>query len=44
MDGGRVVVALGAELLVLSTGLGPLAGGPWPCGDANLRGNPVLPG
>ncbi|MFF2526609.1 hypothetical protein [Streptomyces liangshanensis] len=24
MDGGRVVVALGAELLVLSTGLGPL--------------------
>jgi hypothetical protein len=39
---GSVVVSLDNELLVFCTPLGPLAEGPWPCGEANLRGNPLL--
>ncbi|MFD8967811.1 hypothetical protein ACFV0C_22915 [Streptomyces sp. NPDC059568] len=39
---GRVVVSLGSEVLSFRSALGPLAEGPWPCGDANLLGNPVL--
>ncbi|MFF2061699.1 hypothetical protein ACFVWZ_07855 [Streptomyces sp. NPDC058200] len=39
---GRVVVSLDSEVLVFHSPLGPLAEGPWPCGDANLLGNPVL--
>ncbi|MEV0095063.1 hypothetical protein [Streptomyces sp. NPDC050738] len=39
---GRVVVSLDSEVLAFQTSLGPLAEGPWPCGDANLLGNPVL--
>ncbi|THA84493.1 hypothetical protein E6U81_12445 [Streptomyces sp. A0592] len=42
LDGGRVVQSLGSEILVLRTDLAALADGPWPCGDANLLGNPVL--
>ncbi|MEB3963145.1 hypothetical protein OKJ48_23290 [Streptomyces kunmingensis] len=38
---GRVVVSLNSEVLVFHSPLGHLAEGPWPCGDANLRGNPV---
>ncbi|MFG3286299.1 hypothetical protein [Streptomyces sp. NPDC048111] len=39
---GRVVVSLDNEVLTFHSPLGPLAEGPWPCGDANLLGNPVL--
>ncbi|MFI6006175.1 hypothetical protein ACIA98_38350 [Streptomyces sp. NPDC051366] len=39
---GSVVVSLDNELLVFRTPLGPLAKGPWPCGEANLQGNPLL--
>ncbi|MFG2337873.1 hypothetical protein [Streptomyces yangpuensis] len=42
LGGGRVVQPLGNEILVFRTDLAPLADGPWPCGDANLLGNPVL--
>ncbi|MFC9249508.1 hypothetical protein ACFT7S_37320 [Streptomyces sp. NPDC057136] len=39
---GRVVVSLDSEVLAFHSSLSPLAEGPWPCGDANLRGNPVM--
>ncbi|MBJ6636775.1 hypothetical protein H4K36_00240 [Streptomyces sp. DHE7-1] len=39
---GSVVVSLDNEVLVFRTPLGSLAEGPWPCGEANLRGNPLL--
>ncbi|WP_327308941.1 hypothetical protein OG730_40165 [Streptomyces sp. NBC_01298] len=39
---GSVAVSLDDEVLVFRTPLGPLAEGPWPCGEANLRGNPLL--
>ncbi|MFE7265561.1 hypothetical protein ACFU9B_26325 [Streptomyces sp. NPDC057592] len=39
---GRVVVSLDSEVLAFHSPLGPLAEGPWPCGNANLLGNPVL--
>ncbi|MGK5642392.1 hypothetical protein ACSNOK_29375 [Streptomyces sp. URMC 126] len=39
---GSVVLPLDNEVLVFRTPLGPLAEGPWPCGEANLRGNPLL--
>lgn len=43
LDQGKVVFALKDELLVFSdTGLGPLDTGVWPCGEGNLRGNPVV--
>ncbi|MFE6978087.1 hypothetical protein [Streptomyces sp. NPDC057682] len=42
LDDGLVVVPLDSEVVVFRTPLGPLAEGPWPCGDANLRGNPVV--
>jgi hypothetical protein len=43
LEGGRVVFSLQNELLLFdSTGLAPLDNGPWPCGDGNLHGNPVL--
>ncbi|MFF9979264.1 hypothetical protein [Streptomyces erythrochromogenes] len=42
LDEGRVVQSLGSEILVFRTDLAALADGPWPCGDANLMGNPVL--
>jgi hypothetical protein len=42
LDAGRILFALHDELLIFSdTGLEELDGGPWPCGDGNLRGNPV---
>ncbi|NEB99412.1 hypothetical protein G3I37_31095 [Streptomyces anulatus] len=39
---GNVVVSLDNEVLVFRTPLGSLAEGPWPCGEANLKGNPLL--
>jgi len=43
LERGRVVFSLHDELfLVGSTGLASLDNGPWPCGDGNLHGNPVL--
>lgn len=39
---GRVVLSLDSEVLVFRTPLGSLAEGPWPCGEANPQGNPVL--
>ncbi|MGR4878003.1 hypothetical protein ACIPUC_00990 [Streptomyces sp. LARHCF249] len=39
---GSVVVSLDNEVLVFRTPLGPLAEGAWPCGEANLEGNPLL--
>ncbi|MGW2892302.1 hypothetical protein ACWDDN_44810 [Streptomyces griseoruber] len=39
---GSVVVSLDNEVLVFRTPLGSLAEGPWPCGEANIRGNPLL--
>lgn len=41
LDGGLVACALGEELLIFRTSLGPLSSGPWPCASGNLRGNPV---
>ncbi|MFF1414605.1 hypothetical protein ACFVX6_33375 [Streptomyces sp. NPDC058289] len=42
LNAGNVVVSLDNEVLVFRTPLGPLAEGPWPCGEGNLRGNPLL--
>ncbi|WP_327350346.1 hypothetical protein [Streptomyces sp. NBC_01304] len=42
LDDGRVVVSLGSEILSFHSPLGSLAEGPWPCGDGNLLGNPML--
>ncbi|WP_405422158.1 hypothetical protein [Streptomyces erythrochromogenes] len=42
LDEGRVIQSLGSEILVFRTDLAALADGPWPCGDANPLGNPVL--
>ncbi|MFE6905124.1 hypothetical protein [Streptomyces erythrochromogenes] len=42
LDRGRVVQSLGSEILVFRTDMAALGNGPWPCGDANLLGNPVL--
>ncbi|GAA1641806.1 hypothetical protein [Actinoplanes couchii] len=40
---GLVVFSLADELLLFrDTGLAGLADGPWPCGDGNPHGNPVL--
>jgi hypothetical protein len=40
---GHVVFSLHAELFIFhGTGLARLDDGPWPCGDGNLNGNPVL--
>lgn len=44
VDDGLVVTSLGSEVVAFRTQLGPLAEGPWPCGDANLLGNPVVSG
>ncbi|MEU2074512.1 hypothetical protein [Streptomyces sp. NPDC013489] len=43
MDDSRAVIGR-APLLDegIRTPLGPLAEGPWPCGEANLQGNPLL--
>jgi hypothetical protein len=41
LDRGRVLYALNSDLFVVDTGLAELDTGPWPCGDGNLRGNPV---
>jgi hypothetical protein len=42
LDRGRVMFALDDEVLTVGgTGLADLDTGPWPCGDGNLRGNPV---
>jgi hypothetical protein len=39
---GTIAFALDNELLIFhSTGLAPLAHGPWPCADGNIQGNPV---
>jgi hypothetical protein len=44
LDRGRVMFALDDEVLTVGgTGLADLDTGPWPCGDGNLRGNPVSP-
>ncbi len=42
LDDGRVLFALHGELFVVDTGLAALDSGPWPCGDGNLLGNPVV--
>ncbi|MEV7522079.1 hypothetical protein [Streptomyces sp. NPDC091371] len=42
LNGGCVALSLGSEILVFRTDLAALADGPWPCGNANLMGNPVL--
>ncbi|WP_239153449.1 hypothetical protein [Virgisporangium aliadipatigenens] len=43
LDGGRLLFALGDELLVFrDTGLAALDTVPWPCGDGNIHGNPVV--
>ncbi|MFJ3594725.1 MULTISPECIES: hypothetical protein [unclassified Streptomyces] len=42
LNEGCVVISLDNEVLVFRTPLGPLAKGPWPCGEANLQGNPLL--
>lgn len=43
LESGRVVFSLHDELVLFgSTGLASLDNGPWPCGDGNLHGNPVL--
>ncbi|WP_246159059.1 hypothetical protein [Catellatospora sichuanensis] len=43
LGAGTVAFALDDQLLIFrDTGLAPLAAGPWPCADGNLRGNPVL--
>ncbi|WP_078096083.1 hypothetical protein [Streptomyces sp. fd1-xmd] len=39
---GSVAVSLDNEVLVFRAPLGPLAEGPWPCGEGNLQGNPLL--
>lgn len=38
LDEGIVVVSLDNEVLIFRTPLGPLAEGPWPCGEPNLQG------
>ncbi|MGW0855036.1 hypothetical protein [Streptomyces sp. NPDC002690] len=42
LDDGLVVTSLDSDVVAFRTHLGPLAEGPWPCGDANLPGNPVV--
>lgn len=42
LDGGRALFALNSDLFVVDTGLAALDPGPWPCGDGNLHGNPVV--
>ncbi|MFF7504165.1 hypothetical protein ACFZBM_32775 [Streptomyces lavendulae] len=42
LNEGSVSVSLDDEVLVFRTPLGSLAEGSWPCGEANLRGNPLL--
>ncbi len=43
LEQGQVAFALHDELLIFrGTGLKPLASGPWPCGEGNLNGNPVV--
>jgi hypothetical protein len=42
LEDGLVAFTHGHDLLLARTGLGELAPGIWPCGDGNLRGNPVV--
>ncbi|MDQ3788547.1 MAG: PQQ-binding-like beta-propeller repeat protein [Actinomycetota bacterium] len=42
LDRGRILFALDSDLFVVDTGLADLDTGPWPCGDGNPRGNPVV--
>ncbi|MFB6861311.1 hypothetical protein ACFCZQ_08220 [Streptomyces virginiae] len=42
LNDGSVAVSLDDEVLVFRTPLGPSSEGPWPCGEGNLRGNPLL--
>lgn len=42
LDDGRVLFALNSDVFVVDTDLAGLDPGPWPCGDGNLRGNPVF--
>ncbi|MFD3874734.1 hypothetical protein [Streptomyces sp. NPDC058623] len=42
LDEGSVALSLDDEVLVFRTPLGPLAEKPWPCGGANLQGDPQL--
>ena len=44
LEDGLVAFTHGHQLLLARTGLGELAPGIWPCGDGNLRGNPVVEG
>jgi hypothetical protein len=39
---GTLVFAVDDELWLLATELAPLTSSPWPCGDGNMRGNPVV--
>lgn len=42
LDEGRVLFTRHDDLIVADTGLAPPAATPWPCGDGNPRGNPVM--
>jgi hypothetical protein len=43
LRGVLFVFALNNELVIVrDTGLARLDDGPWPCGDGNLQGNPVV--
>ncbi|WP_326674950.1 hypothetical protein [Streptomyces sp. NBC_01237] len=42
LSAGNVAISLDNEVLVFRTPLGPLAEGPWTCGEGNLQGNPLL--
>ena len=44
LQDAAIAFALDNELLIFrDTGLAPLAAGPWPCADGNIRGNPAIP-
>jgi hypothetical protein len=42
LEDGIVAFNLTEELFIFRTALGPLQDSLWPCGDANLHGNPVV--
>jgi hypothetical protein len=51
LDDGLLVFVLTGDratgkrtVVFAQTDLVPLDTGPWPCGEGNLQGNPVLPG
>ncbi|MEV7618453.1 hypothetical protein [Streptomyces sp. NPDC089799] len=42
LDEGVVAISLDNEVLLFCAPLGRLGEGPWPCGEGNLQGNPLL--